>query len=527
MTQHAGGLVQGSYGTNANNFELVTAAPNGEGLVHYSRDNADKPPRWAGPTGFGFGRVSGVSLIQSDFGPQRRNLEAVACEAGALVHYWREDPSFIWYRRTTPVAAGVQGTPALLQRPPLLRMDGTEERGDFEVVVPRAGGGLAHWWRRNTHPDLVWEGPDLFGEGEFQAVAITQSNFGPDEPPELPDGPQFRPRGNLEVVARQGGRLLHFWRDDDTAAWQGPREIDLDFEVTGSPALIQSTYGTRGDFELVVPVKGGGLVHLARDNDHDRLPWKVVHRFPGPEMEVAGFIQGSFGPKGNLELVVRSADRLEHHWMSSDMAWTWYHTDPVAIEHVRAESEGIYRWMASYLQEGTHIVVRVELLPERGIGEEELAEVRARWEKGIRDAWNCGCRCRTARGAMRPLSFDVEWVVSGSQGTRRPYDRARDAPGHHRVVVKRYKRRATLLEWGLNTEGAVAAHEFGHMLGLPDEYATELCPARHPVNTGSLMDVTDGKVLPRMVEHLCAPMCSQTALMPETVPSRAAPPATR
>lgn len=32
-------------------------------------------------------------------------------------------------------------------------------KGNFELVVPHSGGGLAHWFRKNDDPRLPWVGP--------------------------------------------------------------------------------------------------------------------------------------------------------------------------------------------------------------------------------------------------------------------------------------------------------------------------------------------------------------------------------
>jgi hypothetical protein len=45
-----------------------------------------------------------------------------------------------------------------------------------------------------------------------------------------------------------------------------------------------------------------------------------------------------------------------------------------------------------------------------------------------------------------------------------------------------------MTNWDTDDSGNVAAHEFGHMIGHPDEYADATCPARNPVSTGTVMD---------------------------------------
>ena len=52
-------------------------------------------------------------------------------------------------------------------------------KGNFELVVPRTGGGLAHWFRKNDDPSLPWVGPTLMfgGTDDVDAAALIQSNF--------------------------------------------------------------------------------------------------------------------------------------------------------------------------------------------------------------------------------------------------------------------------------------------------------------------------------------------------------------
>ncbi|MGH9269252.1 MAG: hypothetical protein ACRD0D_13895, partial [Acidimicrobiales bacterium] len=51
------------------------------------------------------------------------------------------------------------------------------DAGHFEVVVPRWGGGIEHWWRDNDSPTLAWHGPLIcFGStGDIGSVGLVQS----------------------------------------------------------------------------------------------------------------------------------------------------------------------------------------------------------------------------------------------------------------------------------------------------------------------------------------------------------------
>jgi hypothetical protein len=107
----------------------------------------------------------------------------------------------------TGAVTGVTGIPSLIQG-----RFGT--RGNFELVVPLQGGGLAHFDRNNDDASFPWFGPNPFGNnfGTFASVSLIQSNFG--QP------------GNLELVANDEGELMAFFRDSGPAFhWFGPYEI--------------------------------------------------------------------------------------------------------------------------------------------------------------------------------------------------------------------------------------------------------------------------------------------------------------
>ncbi len=204
VTSHSTFFVQSSHGSSGN-FELLVPRLAGGGAAHFWRDNDDPTLPWVA-SGLAFGSpddVYALSVIQGPLG-NAGNLEVVALEGSQLVHHWRDDGgTWRWQARTMlPGSVPITHSVALIQS-----SHGT--LGNFEVVGPVAaagGGGLAHWWRDNNTNGLPWNGPIMFGTGAYEAVAMTQSSY-----------------GHLEVLARAGDALLHYWREDDTTwEWQGP-----------------------------------------------------------------------------------------------------------------------------------------------------------------------------------------------------------------------------------------------------------------------------------------------------------------
>jgi hypothetical protein len=188
-------------------------------------------------------------------------------------------------------------------------------KGNFGLVAPRPGGGLAHYWRNNDDPALPWSAATAFGTGAIADVSCVQSTFGP---------------GNLEVVARTGTTLVFYWRAATPPfPWAGPFTIPGATGIAGNPALIQGAHGTRGNFELVAPAAGGGLVHLWRDNDAPSLPWGPVTRFGRGAVAAVCLLQANYGSPGNLEVVAREGDRLVFYWRSGQAPFGWNGPFPI------------------------------------------------------------------------------------------------------------------------------------------------------------------------------------------------------
>ncbi|MGD2249901.1 MAG: hypothetical protein PVF58_15950 [Candidatus Methanofastidiosia archaeon] len=78
--------------------------------------------------------------------------------------------------------------------------------------------------------------------------------------------------GNFELVGREGTKLRHYWRHNDANKLPWNKGVLFGDNVDSAPALIQSNFGNKGNFELVVR-EGTKLRHYWRHNDANELPW--------------------------------------------------------------------------------------------------------------------------------------------------------------------------------------------------------------------------------------------------------------
>jgi hypothetical protein len=144
----------------------------------------------------------------------------------------------------------------------------------------------------------------------------------------------------------------------------------------------------------------------------------------------------------------------------------------------------------------THVDVRIMLDTDSGITPSVLGSVQGVWKAGIEGTWNNPARTvggtpqqwKCARPGEVPcrVSFRVHWVTSDP---------------HHVVKVHTGSGGTNETNWYTTDPGNVAAHEFGHMLGLPDEYVDDAkCPGRSPVGTGTIMANNSNFIPQRLVQ---------------------------
>ncbi|MGF7239353.1 MAG: hypothetical protein ACQSGP_31005 [Frankia sp.] len=301
-------LVQSRLGTHGN-FEVVI--PSGfSGITHIWRNNGVSGTPWEQPfqTAWAAGSADALTMIFSDLA-NPGSLEVVARYGTTLSFLWRDGGPALRWRAPSPITSGAGGVPSMIQST-------FGQRGNFELVSPTSGGGLFHIFRDNDTTGSPWSGKTSFGTslGVVDAVSLVQSNLG---------------GGSFEVAVRIGTRLVHIYRTVGRV-WFATIPTPIITGVTGNPSMIQSTFGTIGNLELVVPAAGGGLLHVWRDNDQAGYPWQTPTAF-GQSLGVVdavSLIQSNLGG-GTLEVVARVGERLYHFQRDATSPYAWHGPDRV------------------------------------------------------------------------------------------------------------------------------------------------------------------------------------------------------
>lgn len=114
------------------------------------------------------------------------------------------------------------------------------------------------------------------------------------------------------------------------------------------------------------------------------------------------------------------------------------------------------------------------------IGSDPGTTLKDRWETGMETMWS------TTRFSV-PIAFNIDWVTSNPDQT---------------VTVKTGTGQSNMRawhiipSWGISYAEELAAHEFGHMLGLWDEYkGGAVNPTTGLTGTGGLMETLNGSTL--------------------------------
>jgi len=193
--------------------------------------------------------------------------------------------------------------------------------GNFELLAP-SGGVVRHFAKSNDEPHLPWAQVHAFGyatsSSQVHRLPMAAGHPSLIQSQYLGDGMH----GNFEavltskpVVGAADGHVDHWWMDSGSGTWHGPEPVitaegETVLAVGGDPVMLQSNWGTAGNFEMLVPT-GSRVRHYSRDNDSGAAPWHFQHEFGYAARDsVVGvtFIQSRYrgdGMHGNFEAVLR------------------------------------------------------------------------------------------------------------------------------------------------------------------------------------------------------------------------------
>lgn len=197
------------------------------------------------------GPFSGAAIIPSGGG----KFDMVVAQTDSALAHFSYDVVAGW--------SGATFLPGRAAGPPAFIQSRFGWAGNFEVVVPRPGGGLSHFWRDNDAGG-VWQeavhrpAPD----GAWSGVGLIHSSF-----------------GNLEIAGVKDGSLHFLSQNGPGGVWSAAERVLMDGRSQGRPAFIQSTYGARGNFEVVVAKMNGGLAHYWKNNDYPNPAWNEGSAF--------------------------------------------------------------------------------------------------------------------------------------------------------------------------------------------------------------------------------------------------------
>ncbi len=132
-----------------------------------------------------------------------------------------------------------------------------------------------------------------------------------------------------------------------------------------------------------------------------------------------------------------------------------------------------YRYSIEFDEPEIVVGVAINLIGSGGVSRVQLDGVKPSWEKEIEDVWSNRYALITESGRQLPIIIDADF--SGTTF-------------HHDVIVVPGGGRSDELNWHIMNSPQMAAHEFGHMIGVYDEYrGGALDPVKSIVDPGSIM----------------------------------------
>jgi hypothetical protein len=133
--------------------------------------------------------------------------------------------------------------------------------------------------------------------------------------------------GNLEVVAVAGSTLYWFWKNGQFGGWSAPFAIPGASNERGTPGFVQGTFGVPGNLEVAVPSASGGIDYFWRDNSQPSTPWNSAGNFASTLGLVDDVVMFE-SRQGTMEVAARVGTNV--YSITRDTSFIWGAPIPVA-----------------------------------------------------------------------------------------------------------------------------------------------------------------------------------------------------
>jgi hypothetical protein len=158
--------------------------------------------------------------------------------------------------------------------------------------------GISYWRSENSSDKSYLYGPYTFGSDKVEAFTALETHY-----------------GNIELICRVGNNLIHYWRDEKSGEWfKSPAFAD---GVKGTPVIIESSHG---NFEVLAPLKKGGLGHWWRNNHHSDLTWTGPAAFGKDIYNEVILVENN---SNQLTAVVKTNDGYRYFVRDDGHSWKW------------------------------------------------------------------------------------------------------------------------------------------------------------------------------------------------------------
>ncbi len=308
-------IIEGGFGRKFNknpqdsqpgNFEAVILE--GNNLWHYWHDSFDVTKPWT-RANLITDKATGPGCIIERLSTRVTNLngivnrpgdfEVIVQQGNDLHHYTHDNtnPANSWVLQGI-ITHDAKGPGCIIETVP---MSATINNSQLEVIVLEGNQRLAHYVQNNITKQWFKQG--TITDNATGAGSIIQSSFTSGS------------RNNFEVAVLEGNQLVHYSKDHAKNEW---RKVSVITDVATSAGwIIQSRVSDsllHGNFEVVV-CEGNQLIHYWKDNSDPGTSWRRGQVITRKASNQGCIIHGSFGSIGNFEVIVPEENgRLVHYW---------------------------------------------------------------------------------------------------------------------------------------------------------------------------------------------------------------------